>query len=147
MLLRLNNLAAFVREHLLPLCKEHHIFTFIGPLGAGKTTLIRELLKQQGIQEAITSPTFGYIKSYKTPSGTALYHFDLYRITSIEDFIAAGFDEYIQQPKSISYIEWPEVIDQLLKNKNLASTIVEVTMSYHPTDHTMREMQIHTKQQ
>lgn len=145
--IHLNNLDEFVRTHILPLCANHRIFTFIGPLGAGKTTLIREILKQQGIQETITSPTFGYLKSYQAPNKTMHHHFDLYRIKSIEDFTAAGFDEYILDNKSISYIEWPEVIDQLVKQPNLNPTIATITLSYHPSDQHMREVHIHTSSQ
>lgn len=142
MLIHLNNLAQFTHDHVLPLCINHNIFTFTGPLGAGKTTLVRELLRQQGIQEPITSPTFGYLKSYQAPNNIMHHHFDLYRIKSIEDFMAAGFDEYVLHKKNISYIEWPEIIDQLLKQPTLISGTVDITLSYHPTDQHMREIQI-----
>jgi len=95
----------------LPACK---IVTFEGPLGAGKTTLVRELLQQCGVTGEITSPTFTYMNVYKNNKGETFYHFDLYRIKTVDEFIAAGFDEYLYQPQSWVFIEWPSVIMPLL---------------------------------
>ncbi len=92
------------------------IITFTGVLGAGKTTLIRALLRRCGIQEVIASPTFTYVNIYENESGQMFYHFDCYRINSLNDFKSAGFDEYLYQPHSWAFIEWPEVIDPLLTN-------------------------------
>jgi len=94
-----------------------NIFAFYGPLGAGKTTLVKALLKDCNITGPITSPTFTYLNRYKNESGQTFYHFDLYRIEAIKDFLAFGFDEYLEQAHSWCFIEWPEVIAPLLKNK------------------------------
>ena len=91
------------------------IFAFYGPLGAGKTTLIREILKDCGVQGPITSPTFTYLNIYKNDQGQTFYHFDLYRISNLNDFLGAGFDEYLSDTGGICIIEWPEVIESLLK--------------------------------
>ena len=90
------------------------VFAFTGPLGAGKTTLSRMLLRQWGVQEAITSPTFIYVNCYKNNSDQLFYHFDLYRIASLNEFIEQGFNEYLYQNNSWALIEWPEVIFPLL---------------------------------
>lgn len=95
----------------LPICR---VMTFTGSLGAGKTTLIRELLRKIGIQEPITSPTFTYMNLYVNQQGEKFYHFDLYRIASLDDFCLSGFDEYLYQPNSWALIEWPEIIMPLL---------------------------------
>ena len=95
----------------LPICR---VMTFTGSLGAGKTTLIRELLRKVGIQEPITSPTFTYMNLYVNQKGQKFYHFDLYRIASLDDFCLSGFDEYFYQPNSWAFIEWPEIIMPLL---------------------------------
>lgn len=93
------------------------VFAFTGPLGAGKTTLIAHLLAQCGVTQPITSPTFTYVNVYENSVGEIFYHFDLYRIEQLSDFIAAGFDEYLYAPKSWALIEWPQIITPLLKEK------------------------------
>jgi len=103
--------AANLLYDLMPQCR---IFTFQGDLGAGKTTLVQQLLRRAGVAEVITSPTFTYVNIYTTPQGQIIYHFDCYRITSAEDFIRFGFHEYLYAPGSWSFIEWPEVIMPLL---------------------------------
>ena len=97
--------------------KDCKILAFSGPLGAGKTTLIRELLSSMGVPvQEIISPTFNYVNIYKDNFGRRIYHFDLYRINSINEFLQAGFDEYLNSGDLV-LIEWPEVIKPLLKNK------------------------------
>lgn len=92
------------------------VITFTGGLGAGKTTFIRHLLTYWGVEETcITSPTFTYVNVYKNKEGITFYHFDLYRMTTLQEFINAGFGEYIYAPQSVALIEWPEPILPLLK--------------------------------
>lgn len=99
------------------------VVTFSGSLGAGKTTLIQAILKKFGIYDAIQSPTFTYLNSYTNAEGYSFYHFDLYRIKSVQNFLEAGFDEYLYQPQSWALIEWPEVIRPLLKKRVCAIAI------------------------
>lgn len=108
---------------LLALMDECSIFAFTGPLGAGKTTIVRQMLKQRGVQEKITSPTFAYLNIYENQAGQHFYHFDLYRITSLNDFLAAGFSEYLYQPKSWVFVEWPAPIMPLIQEKVCYVTI------------------------
>jgi len=91
------------------------IFAFYGPLGAGKTTLIRQLLRDCGLEGPITSPTFTYLNVYKNDRGEKFYHFDLYRLSNVNDFLEAGFDEYLNDGEGICLIEWPEILEPLLK--------------------------------
>lgn len=93
-----------------------NIVTLTGQLGAGKTTLVQSLLRTWGVQEAITSPTFTYVNCYKLNTGLKIYHFDLYRLLTLDNFIELGFDEYLGQPNSLVIIEWPEIIAPILKN-------------------------------
>ncbi len=93
------------------------IFTFTGELGAGKTTLIKAFLKECGITQSVTSPTFTYVNIYENQQGQIFYHFDLYRIKSVDEFIAAGFNEYLYQPNSWCLIEWPAAIVELIEEK------------------------------
>lgn len=114
--------ARMIREQLNN-CK---ILTFTGPLGAGKTTLVKELLKQYGVSDVVTSPTFTYVNLYENKEGKRFYHFDLYRIEMLEQFLEAGFDEYLNQSNSYVFIEWPESIESLLK-KDVCHIAIEYT--------------------
>lgn len=115
-----------VADLLIDLMPEYKIFAFEGPLGAGKTTLVSEILKKCGVTEPITSPTFTYLNVYENSKNQLFYHFDLYRIGSLDDFLAAGFDEYLSAPKSWTFIEWPEVIMPLL-----TESVCLCTIDYH----------------
>lgn len=95
-----------------------NILAFTGELGAGKTTLIRNLLSSLGVdEEEVISPTFNYVNIYKPKLSQfkRIYHFDLYRINSVEEFLEAGFDEYLDDPDALVLIEWPQVIKSLLQ--------------------------------
>ncbi len=103
-----------IAERIKELLVHHSIITFTGTLGTGKTTLIRELLRQLGVDEPVTSPTFNYVNSYDLPDGRTVYHFDLYRINTLSDFLSVGFGEYLYAAKSVCLIEWPQIIMPLL---------------------------------
>ena len=111
---------------LLPDCS---VMTFSGPLGAGKTTLVQALLKQCGIFENIQSPTFTYLTSYANAKTQTFYHFDLYRLKNMQDFLTAGFEEYLYIPNSWALIEWPEIIMPLLKKK-----VCHIVIDYYGED-------------
>ncbi len=85
------------------------IFTFSGTLGAGKTTLIQALGRSLGVTEPIQSPTYTYMNIYTSSVGL-IYHFDLYRFSNYQEFLDAGFDEFLLEPHSLCFIEWPEIV-------------------------------------
>jgi len=118
-----------VVDYLKSLLKDCKVFTFTGSLGAGKTTVVRALLKQCGVKDVITSPTFTYLNAYKNDRDQTFYHFDCYRLENLDDFIMAGFDEYLYEDDSWSFIEWPEIVMPLLK-----SQVCHVTIEHHGTD-------------
>ena len=91
------------------------IITFTGGLGAGKTTFVQALLRQMGVVGPVISPTFTYFNQYQAANGLTIYHFDLYRLQNLAAFEALGFFEYLYQPNSIVFIEWPEIIDLALQ--------------------------------
>jgi tRNA threonylcarbamoyladenosine biosynthesis protein TsaE len=108
---------------LFPLCS---VFTFTGSLGAGKTSLVQAILQQAGITDVVQSPTFAYISSYANAKGQTFYHFDLYRLKSMQDFIAAGFEEYLYVPNTWCLIEWPEIIMPMLNHR-----ACHIAIDYH----------------
>lgn len=115
-----------VAKELVALMDCYRVFTFTGPLGAGKTSLIAQMLKLKGVEQSITSPTFTYVNAYENDQGQLFYHFDLYRIETLESFISAGFNEYLYVPNSWAFIEWPEVIMPLLTD-----SVCHCTIEYH----------------
>lgn len=121
-----------VVEKLYALLSSCSVMTFTGPLGAGKTTLVRLLLQRCGVTDLITSPTFTYVNVYENGSSETFYHFDVYRIKSLNEFKAAGFDEYLYQPSSWAFIEWPEIIEPLLTHN-----VCRVTIEYEGIKRTM----------
>lgn len=102
---------------VLELFNKCSVFTFTGVLGAGKTTLIQEILRACGVTEVVVSPTFMYMIEYTNSRGENFYHFDLYRMNKLQEFQEAGFIDYLYQPKSHAFIEWPEIIMPLLDRK------------------------------
>ncbi len=130
------SIAKLLKEQL----KNHEVITFAGPLGAGKTTLIKELLRQCGISQTVTSPTFTYLNQYENSAGQMFYHFDLYRVASLDEFCASGFDEYLYEPESYALIEWPEHIMSLLTHH-----VCHVQLDYHE-DQNKRTITIECKQ-
>lgn len=89
------------------------IFAFYGEMGVGKTTFIKEVYTVLGVIDEVTSPTFALINEYITQNNTQLYHFDLYRIHSIEEALQIGVEDYLESG-CICMIEWPEIIEPLL---------------------------------
>lgn len=99
------------------------VIAFTGPMGSGKTTLIKRICMQLGIPEnQISSPTFGIVNEYSIP-GLVVYHFDLYRLRTIEELIAIGFEEYLDSG-NYCFIEWPELADTLLFDDTLKVTLL-----------------------
>lgn len=104
---------AEVSQKLLALFEENKVFAFKAGMGMGKTTLISYLAKAMGIEESISSPTFGYVNEYESNKYGTVYHFDLYRIEDEEEAYDIGIEEYIYG-EEIVFIEWAENIANLL---------------------------------
>jgi tRNA threonylcarbamoyladenosine biosynthesis protein TsaE len=93
------------------------VLCFYGDMGAGKTTLIKALVKELGGAGPANSPTFGIVNEYVNTQGQLLgYHFDFYRLNEEEEALDLGFEEYLRQDTWI-FIEWPEKIPHLLPEK------------------------------
>lgn len=103
-----------VAKNLIKASRNISVLTFTGSLGAGKTTLVGTMLREMGVSKPVVSPTFTYMNVYTLADGRTAYHFDLYRLDSLESFEQAGFADYLYQDNSICFIEWPEIIKPLL---------------------------------
>jgi len=90
-----------------------NILLLYGEMGTGKTTLIKELIKQLGVMEIVNSPTFSLVNEYITTDEKSIYHFDFYRIEDESEAYDMGFEEYFFS-KSWCFIEWPEKVENLL---------------------------------
>jgi tRNA threonylcarbamoyladenosine biosynthesis protein TsaE len=88
------------------------VVLFEGDMGAGKTTLIRALARELGVEDEVSSPTFALVNEYRL-AGEPLYHVDFYRIEDITEALDIGLDEYLQSGQRC-WIEWPEKIRNLL---------------------------------
>lgn len=104
------------------------VIAFYGKMGAGKTTFIKALCEELGVEDVITSPTFAIVNEYSLPHGGrlegALYHFDFYRIKKIEEVYDMGYEDYFYSG-NLCLIEWPELIEDLLPEDALRVTIEE----------------------
>ncbi len=103
---------------------EEKIFVLQGPMGSGKTTLIKLLCETLGVSETVTSPTFALINEYRNNNSDKLYHFDFYRINSQSEAFDFGYEEYFFSG-SYCFIEWPEKIENLLPEKFVKISIDE----------------------
>ena len=89
----------------------HSIIILSGDLGSGKTKFTEGLLKHFGLETEISSPTFTIVNEYDTKN-LKIYHFDLYRLSDIDEFYAIGGEEYLQN--GICIFEWGEMIEEIL---------------------------------
>lgn len=92
---------------------DKNIILISGEMGAGKTTLIKEILRSMDVIDNISSPTFSIINEYKTKIGGLIYHVDLYRIKSIEEIEGIGLFEYLESG-NLCFIEWGDQIEKII---------------------------------
>lgn len=99
------------------LTQKHHVFCLYGDLGAGKTTLIKQVCIILQVEDTISSPTYPIINEYQSPHG-AIYHIDLYRLKSVEEAKSIGIEEYLYSD-AICFIEWPDNFENLIPEKHV----------------------------
>ncbi len=103
--------------------KQHRVWAFYAPMGAGKTTLIHMLCTEVlGVSDAVSSPTFAIINEYKSPVAGTVYHMDWYRLKGIEEAQQAGVEDLLFS-NNLCLVEWPEVAPALLPDDTFHITI------------------------
>ena len=102
---------------------KYKILFLNGPIGAGKTTLVKNLCKQFGVKELVTSPTFSILNEYKCNEGK-IFHFDFYRTNNFKEILDIGIYDYIDS-KSICFIEWGDLI---IKGIQTYNHIIEINI-------------------
>ena len=101
------------------------VFAFYGKMGAGKTTFIKALCKLLGVEDEVNSPTFAIINEYHSQTTAELiYHFDFYRIKKLEEVYDLGYEDYFYSG-ALCFIEWPELVEELLPIDAKKVTITE----------------------
>jgi len=98
---------------LLTLSKGKKLFAFYGPMGSGKTTIIKAICSELGAVSQTSSPSFTLVNEYLTKDGNTLYHIDFYRIKKQEEVFDFGIEEYFASG-SYCFMEWPELIEEIL---------------------------------
>lgn len=103
---------------------DHTVFAFYGKMGAGKTTFIKAVCEDLQVSDVITSPTFAIVNEYRSDSGELIYHFDFYRIKKLEEVYDMGYEDYFYSG-ALCFIEWPELVEELLPEDAVKVTIEE----------------------
>jgi len=91
----------------------HSLVCLQGPMGVGKTTLVRALCQARGVQEPVASPSYALVNEYQDGQGRPIYHFDWYRLEQPEEALDLGLDHYLAQD-ALCLMEWPEKISTFL---------------------------------
>ena len=105
---------------------DHTIFAFYGKMGTGKTTFIKALCEELGVEDGITSPSFAIVNEYHSPTVGPIFHFDFYRIKKLEEVYDMGYEDYFYSGH-LCLIEWPELIEDLLPDDAVRIHIEELS--------------------
>jgi ATPase, YjeE family len=102
-LIEINSISKKISKEL-----NNQVVLFKGPMGSGKTTLIKSICKHLNFKDNISSPTFSLVNIYENSSNNIIYHFDLFRIKNLEEALDIGIEEYLDSGNKC-FIEWPEI--------------------------------------
>jgi tRNA threonylcarbamoyladenosine biosynthesis protein TsaE len=100
-------------KKLMEYCSGSRIFAFYGPMGSGKTTIIKAICEAMEAEDIVSSPTFTLVNEYRTKDGKSLYHIDFYRIRKTEEVFDFGIEEYLYSD-SYCFMEWPDLVENIL---------------------------------
>lgn len=105
-----------VASDLLKRSERARVWLFYGDMGAGKTTLIKEICRHLGVIDPMSSPTFSIVNEYLTDSGEKVFHFDFFRLKGVEEAYDIGTEDYFFSG-SYCFVEWPEKVLSLVPDK------------------------------
>lgn len=103
---------------------DNTVFAFYGSMGAGKTTFVKAVCEELGVEDVINSPTFAIVNEYRSTTDELIYHFDFYRIKKLEEVYDMGYEDYFYSG-ALCFIEWPELVEDLLPLDAVRVTIEE----------------------
>lgn len=123
--LKINSLSEInlVAREFLKLVGNKRVFAMYGAMGVGKTTFVKAICEEMGVEDTINSPTFAIVNEYHTNQEDIIYHFDFYRINDVKEAYDFGYEDYFYS-NALCFIEWPEKIESILPND-----VVEVHFS------------------
>ena len=102
---------------------EARTFAFHGEMGAGKTTFIKAICRRLGVKDQMSSPTSSLVNEYINKEGKQVFHFDFYRLRSLDEAIEAGLEDYFYSD-AYCFVEWPEKAPELLPAETIDVFIV-----------------------
>lgn len=104
-----------VAKQFIELVGERRVFAMYGAMGVGKTTFVKAVCEELGVEDTINSPTFAIVNEYHTAKDKLVYHFDFYRIEDVQEAYDFGYEDYFYS-QAMCFIEWPERIETILPN-------------------------------
>lgn len=114
-----------IAKKVIATLENKHVWCFDGEMGAGKTTFIQAICKELGVESAVQSPTFSIVNEYLTSDNQTIYHFDCYRLKSVNEALDIGIEEYLYSG-NYCFIEWAERITPLLPDGTAVIKIQEI---------------------
>ena len=112
-----------IAKKIANLSNEYALVLFYGEVGAGKTTLIKEICKCMDVEDQSSSPTFSIINEY-SGGGEIIYHIDLYRLKNMDEALETGIDEYLYSGR-LCLIEWPQIIEEMIFDEKVLTIHLE----------------------
>ena len=122
-----------VAKILLEKYPSNRLFAFYGEMSAGKTSFIKSICSELKVIDNVSSPTFSIVNVYQTQTVDEVFHFDFYRIKSLEEVYDIGYEDYFYSDQ-YCLMEWPEMIDKLLPDDTIK---VEIKVNHKNLSRTL----------